>query len=84
MTSDSSEFGRHRITPLVWEGDWDPVNARELFQFIKQSGNEDLFYGFELGNEVCDRVRKRNNVLLKNCNFPLRNFLLSKPRVGDY
>jgi hypothetical protein len=48
----SSEFGRTLVGPTLWEGDWDSSNARALFEYIKEHGKEELFYGFELGNEV--------------------------------
>ena len=53
----SSEIGKKKIDSLVWEGDWNPENAQELFDYIKAQEKENLFFGFELGNEVWESFR---------------------------
>jgi len=74
----SSEFGREKVGPTLWEGDWDPSNAKELFNYIIQSGNEDLFFGFELGNEVWGLITGDAHFLPQQdrvCNYNIFIFL---------
>jgi len=48
----SSVYGRQKLNYVQWEGDWVSDNAKEFFEYIIEQNKENLFLGFELGNEV--------------------------------